>query len=145
VIEPIAHFRGEYSFLSNFYPCTILYEGEIYPSAEHAYVAAKTTDRAIRAHIRTLHYAGDVKKFGRTVTLRDGWNDVRVAEMRKILDSKFSDPVLWNKLRATAPAELIEGNYWGDKFWGQCPVGEGRNELGKLLMAIRDDITRIFE
>jgi predicted NAD-dependent protein-ADP-ribosyltransferase YbiA (DUF1768 family) len=42
----------------------------------------------------------------------------------------------------TKPFELIEGNTWGDKYWGQCPIGNGRNELGKILMAIRDDITK---
>ena len=32
--------------------------------------------------------------------------------------------------------ELVEGNYWGDTFWGICN-GEGTNWLGILLMAER--------
>jgi predicted NAD-dependent protein-ADP-ribosyltransferase YbiA (DUF1768 family) len=47
-------------------------------------------------------------------------------------------------LQETRPYELIEGNNWGDKFWGQSPLGTGRNELGKILMSVRDDITKLF-
>jgi predicted NAD-dependent protein-ADP-ribosyltransferase YbiA (DUF1768 family) len=34
--------KPETRWLSNFYPCTIEYEGITYPSSEHAYQAAKT-------------------------------------------------------------------------------------------------------
>ena len=33
----IKEFQGKYRFLSNFYPVFVEYEGEIYPSVEHAY------------------------------------------------------------------------------------------------------------
>ena len=39
----------------------------------------------------------------------------------------------------TEDAELVEDNWWGDKFWGVCN-GEGENHLGKLLMKIRDEL-----
>lgn len=54
--------------------------------------------------------------------------------MRIILENKFSDVYLRERLDSTKGYELIEGNTWGDKFWGQCPIGIGRNELGKLLI-----------
>jgi predicted NAD-dependent protein-ADP-ribosyltransferase YbiA (DUF1768 family) len=34
---------------------------------------------------------------------------------------------------------LIEGNTWGDKFWGQVK-GEGANYLGRLLMKVREEL-----
>jgi len=34
---------------------------------------------------------------------------------------------------------LEETNTWGDKYWGVCN-GEGENQLGKLLMKIRENI-----
>ena len=37
----IDRFEDQYTFLSNFYPCTILYKGVIFPSLENAYQAAK--------------------------------------------------------------------------------------------------------
>jgi len=32
--------------------------------------------------------------------------------------------------------DLVEGNDWGDTYWGQCK-GRGQNHLGKLIMRIR--------
>ena len=29
---------------------------------------------------------------------------------------------------------------WGDRFWGECPLGNGRNELGKILMQVRAEL-----
>lgn len=46
-------------------------------------------------------------------------------------------PEMAERLKATGDAELIEGNYWGDVFWGTCD-GVGENWLGRLLMAQRD-------
>jgi hypothetical protein len=37
-------FHNEYRFLSNFYPAEVSFEGLVFPTVEHAYVAAKTTD-----------------------------------------------------------------------------------------------------
>lgn len=122
-----------------------MYEGIEYPSSEHAYVAAKTLDPELRNQIALLESPGKAKRFGRTVKLRPLWDQIKLYEMRNILEYKFSPASkLYTKLLATAPHELIEGNTHGDKFWGQCPVGVGRNELGKMLMSIRDDITKLF-
>lgn len=142
----ITSFSGEYFFLSNFYPEKVIYEGRTYPTAEHAYVASKTTDEDIRSRITKIPTPGQAKRFGREMYLRSDWNSIKIREMRKILEYKFcyarSDSFLYSMLLSTAPAILIEGNTWGDTFWGESPIGRGRNELGKLLMAIRDDITR---
>lgn len=140
----IISFTGKNDFLSNFYMCEVAYEGRVYPSSEHAFVAAKTIDDDIRAHIATIPTAGQVKRYGRSIELREGWNDIRINEMRKILENKFGDQELMEKLQNTKPHELIEGNSWGDVFWGESPLGTGRNELGKLLMSIRDDIARFL-
>lgn len=37
---------------------------------------------------------------------------------------------------ATGDAILIEGNTWGDRFWGVCE-GFGQNHLGHVLMRVR--------
>ena len=144
----IISFKGEHFFLSNFFPISVYYEGIHYPSSEHAYVGAKTTDRHLKEEIAKVKTAGEVKKIGRFIDLRPDWEEVKVNEMRKILSVKFSpfrsDMPIRTMLEATAPYELIEGNTWGDTFWGQCPIGNGKNMLGKLLMELRDDITMKF-
>ena len=140
----IISFTGPNFFLSNFYPCEVGFEGKIYKSSEHAYIAAKTTDENIRSYVAAQPNPGAAKKIGRSIKLRENWDDLRIQYMRIILENKFGDYYLRERLNATKECELIECNTWGDKFWGQSPIGNGRNELGKLLMSIRDDITRLF-
>jgi predicted NAD-dependent protein-ADP-ribosyltransferase YbiA (DUF1768 family) len=61
--------------------------------------------------------------------------------MRRILVIKFQNPELKAKLIATGDAQLVEGNTWGDLFWGvDTTMGVGSNQLGKLLMGIRDGL-----
>ena len=140
----ISSFTGEYRFLSNFYPARVYYSDIEFPTSEHAYVASKTTDITVRREIAKIKHPAEAKRFGRIIGIRDDWNKVRLHEMRMILASKFSDQMLMSKLQATSPAYLEEGNNWGDKYWGVCN-GIGQNHLGKLLMAIRDDITNKFQ
>jgi ribA/ribD-fused uncharacterized protein len=133
----IDSFKGEYEWLSNFYHHPLEFHGETWISAEHAYQAMKTLDFNEREHIRKAPHAGVAKKLGRSVTLRPDWEDVKLQMMLTILQAKFRDPVLREKLLATGDAELIEGNWWGDTFWGVCR-GKGQNQLGRLLMSLRE-------
>ena len=141
-MKPIDRFDGEYKFLSNFYLHPVTFLGLTFASSEHAYQAMKSTDASVQ-ELFTLDIMtpGMAKWLGRQIedTKRPNWNSVKVSFMRRILEAKFSDKELRAKLDATAPRELIEGNTWGDTFWGVCN-GEGRNNLGKILMEIRDGI-----
>ena len=138
----IVSFTGPNFFLSNFYLCEVAFEGKVYKSSEHAYMAAKTTDENIRAYIAAQPTPGAAKKIGRSIQLRDNWDDIRIHYMRIILENKFGDYELREQLNSTKGQFLIEGNTWRDRFWGQDPIGTGQNNLGKLLMSIRDDITQ---
>ena len=41
----------------------------------------------------------------------------------------------------TGDQELIEGNWWGDRFWGvDLKTNQGQNHLGMLLMKIRSEL-----
>ena len=131
-------FDGDYAFLSNFYPCRIVYEGIEYQNSEAAFQAQKTLDIDIRKNKFSNATPKDAKRFGRKIELRPDWNDIRVDIMRNIVNAKFTqNPDLMNKLLETDDAELLEGNWWKDTFWGICN-GEGENNLGKILMEIRD-------
>ncbi len=135
-------FKGELFWLSNFYPCEIELDGITYPSLEHAYQAAKTTDPAERAKIAVATIAAYAKRIGTTVTIRPDWNEIKLSMMTGLLMQKFAPKsVLANKLMALR-GDIVEGVWWHDLFWGKCWCkkhnGEGRNELGKALMLIRD-------
>lgn len=138
----ITQFEGPYRFLSNFHPCPvgIGYDGDVYPTVEHAFQASKTLDRAERAHVRSSAYPGQAKLRGRKVTLRPAWENIKLSIMYDLVLCKFvNDVKLQQLLLATGDRELIEGNTWGDKFWGTCD-GVGENHLGKILMQVRAEI-----
>lgn len=133
-------FAGEYSFLSNFYPAEVILEGIRYPTAEHAYQAAKTNSRSEKYRIADLDTPSKAKRAGRKLRLRSDWERVKLAVMDGVVATKFfSNPDIAQKLIQTGEATLIEGNGWGDVFWGVCN-GVGRNELGKILMEVRKDL-----
>ena len=62
--------------------------------------------------------------------------------MYMALWEKFSDPYLREMLLDTGDEELIEGNWWGDQYWGVCN-GVGKNRLGNILMLIRKNIREL--
>ena len=75
--------------------------------------------------------------------LRPAWDDIKLNVMRDLVWRKFSeDPELRAKLLATGDAELVEGNAWGDTFWGVDQSGKGENHLGKILMETRTRLTK---
>ncbi len=135
----IDSFRGDFSFLSNFYESVIYVEGEKYISVEHAYQALKTLDPWSRRLIREAKTPGEAKKLGKSVKLRSDWEIVKVAIMQDLVKKKFENPFLQPLLLATGDATLIEGNTWGDCEWGVCR-GVGQNFLGKILMEVRKEL-----
>lgn len=140
-MQTINEFKGQYRFLSNFYMLPVEFEGVIYRSSEHAYMAAKTTDPDGRAYIASMPTPADAKREGRRIKLRDGWDAMKYDVMLTILRSKFSSSAMQYKLLLTGDAELIEGNWWGDKIWGVClKTNQGQNLLGKALMQVRKEL-----
>jgi N-glycosidase YbiA len=135
----IDSFSGEYEFLSNFYPCEIILDRIKYPSIEHAFQAKKAVDKESRYLILQCETPGKAKKMGRKIKIRDDWESIKIGVMIKFLRQKFAYPELKEKLINTGDAELVEGNWWNDIFWGVCN-GVGENHLGKCLMQIRDEI-----
>jgi ribA/ribD-fused uncharacterized protein len=116
------------------------FEGITYPTVEHAYQSAKTTDMNERRRIAGIKEPGEAKKAGRALKYRADWDEVKFKVMEECLRYKFTQhPELGEKLLATEDAELIEGNTWGDTIWG-VSNGVGENRLGKLLMQIRQEL-----
>lgn len=135
----VPSFSGEWRWLSNFWPCNVELDGIIYPSSEHAFVAHKSIHEPVRRQVAEIPSPGMAKKFGRSIALRKDWERIKLVVMARIIAAKFDqNSDLHEKLMATKGMFLIEGNTWGDHFWGVCN-GKGHNHLGKILMAYRDD------
>lgn len=133
--DPITSFTGENRFLSNFYPHHP--DGK---TVEHYYQAEK----AFRYGSIDLYHKiwdaptpGQAKNFAKEVVLDDDWHLIKVGVMLMFVKDKFSEyPNMKQMLLETGERELVEGNTWGDTFWGVCG-GKGENMLGKILMHIR--------
>ncbi len=141
----IDRFDGEYRWLSNFWEEPVTLKGRTFPTAEHAYQACKTADPDWQKQIAMQPTPGQAKQVGRAVPLRPGWEEMKVRVMTAVIQAKFAPTThLSHLLMGTGGQQLIEGNTWGDTFWGCVlePAGGpgtwvGRNELGRILMAHR--------
>jgi ribA/ribD-fused uncharacterized protein len=137
----INHFAGEYRWLSNFWPVPIVLDDMLFPTVEHAYQAAKTTNMHARKEILIASSPGLAKRLGRIVPMRKDWHMLKEGVMLLLLRQKFAYPELREKLRATGDLVLVEGNTWGDTYWGaDMRTGVGCNKLGVLLMHVRSEV-----
>ena len=140
----INEFRGKYYFLSNFYSAPVTYDGITYQNNEAAFHSAKILSG--REQFANLD-PSSAKKLGRSVKLREDWEEVKDDIMYEICKSKFSQNLnLGKKLLATGDEYLEEGTTgWHDNYWGNCECDkckniEGKNTLGKILMRIREEL-----
>ena len=131
-------FRGKYQFLSNMYECDVpMLDGNVYSCGEAAFQAQKCEDVEDRKQFCGIS-GYDARRLGRSVPLRSDWNNIKLSVMEDVVDGKFSNVDLADKLM-NVEGVIVEDNTWGDKFWGQVD-GQGENHLGKLLMQKRDDL-----
>ena len=140
------------SRFSNFFPCEITLNGRSYKSVEHGYQAEKAVyanDHIRLTAILNAKTPSDAKRIGGEVIVGVKWMHIKRNVMRKLLYAKYTQhPELGNYLCSTKGKNLIEGsvdNYWGagvplhskDLMEGNW---HGRNELGRLLMSVRDEL-----
>jgi len=127
------------SFLSNFYESSIELDAVVYRNAEAAYQAMKSNDSLVRVKFINLNGAS-AKALGKRIELRKDWNDIKLDMMYKIVKNKFMQNSTITKLLIdTNDKVIIEGNTWGDIYWGICN-GIGENNLGKILMKVREEM-----
>jgi ribA/ribD-fused uncharacterized protein len=148
-------FFDQYRFLSNFHQCLVKYDGNIWPSSEHAYMVAKCKIISDEpnylggdgTYYNHTHHSdivdmtcSQVKKWGQKVELRDEWEQIKIGVMFQInLDKYIRNLDIREKLLDTGDRFLIEANNWNDPFWGyDVKKKQGENNLGKILMKIRD-------
>jgi hypothetical protein len=113
------------------------HEGHTFPSAFHAYSAAKSTRASVEFTRGSVRKARELGK-GYMVP---GFVEARVRVMRSILRSKFfRDPALARALLATGTDEL-RYDARNAPFWGY----PGENAHGKILADLRLELASIIE
>lgn len=117
-------------------------EIHLFPTVEHYFQSAKAKSRADALYVLSQPTPGAAKRAGRAVDMLYDWDDIKLDVMIIAIKKKFTynnSLGLSGFLMETNPYELIEGNTWGDTFWGVCK-GKGENNLGKILMGRRDQL-----
>lgn len=136
----IEEFRGEHAYLSNFYVHPLRVGKIRYHSVEQYFQSRKCARQDDWEAVMATSFPAQAKRVGRHVDLREDWEEVKLYVMRKALTCKFrEDNPLGSRLIDTGHHVLVEGNTWGDEYWGVSD-GVGKNWLGFLLMARRAEI-----
>lgn len=144
-------FSGPSAPLDNFYFSPLEYRGILWPTSEHAFAAMKSDDPRVWRRMARISEPGDAKAQGRSLRLRENWDEVKFGFMWEILEAKFlsslSSPnhrlqTARNALRGSGTRRIWEGNSWGDQIWGMTleegGAFVGQNALGEMLMRIRE-------
>jgi ribA/ribD-fused uncharacterized protein len=142
----ISGFFGEYRFLSNFHPAEVMFDGVTYPSSEAAYQASK-----LKVEFRSPYYKcsakdskrmikEDIKNPEKILYTADQFDDRKYLIMKRLVFDKFyRNRHLNEMLLDTGHKSLAEYNNWKDVYWGfDVNLKYGENNLGKVLMEIRD-------
>jgi N-glycosidase YbiA len=129
----------EYGAFSNFAPYPIALGGATWPTSEHYFQAQKFENPADRDAIRKVKSPMIAARMGRDRKrkLRRDWERVKLGVMRQAVEAKFRQhDELRELLLGTGDATIVE-HTTNDDFWGDGGDGSGRNELGRILMAVR--------
>lgn len=141
MLDVINEFKDEYRWLSNFWLASIVLNEEKYDTVEHYYQSQKASTEEDRRDIAGSLTPGRAKYLGQRIKLRDDWEDVKDLIMYEGVLAKFTQNLdLSEKLLSTGEQEIVEGNTWGDTYWGVCN-GNGKNKLGKILMSVREHLS----
>ena len=133
-----------YGEFSNFYLAPITIKEKKWSTTEHYFQAMKQEGTKMEETIRKASTPKEAAELGRkrdpAYPLRKDWEDVKIDIMYEALMAKFTQyEDLRKVLVGTGNAELVEHTKY-DAFWGDGGNGSGRNELGKLLMRLRDEL-----
>ena len=129
----------EHGELSNFARYPIQLKGKRWPTSEHYFQAQKFVDPRDQEEIRAAKTPMLAAQWGRDRKrkLRRDWERAKLGVMREAVEAKFRQhEELRDLLLATGDAKLNEHTE-NDDFWGDGGDGSGRNELGRILMAVR--------
>lgn len=137
-----------YGVFSNLYRRAFIFDGQEYPTAEHAYQAGKARKEAVRDWILSAPSPSLVAMAAHglyTWDITPNWSRIKFDRMRNVLRAKFTQHEdLKELLISTGDARLVEVPRTDNRVnrtWGEVN-GKGQNMLGLLLMEVRQEIGR---
>lgn len=149
-VRPEIHFyranEKPYGVFSNLLQRPITFEGQEFPTAEHAYQAGKASKKQVRDWLLSAPTPGLVAMAAHGLYTWDivpDWSRIKFDRMRAVLRAKFSQHDDLRKiLLSTGEARLVEAgtvNNAVNRTWGEVN-GKGQNMLGVMLMELRAEL-----
>ena len=145
-------YMGEIAFkkdskLSNYYECTVWFQGLKFSSSEAAYQSQKFKDLDTQIKFMRLN-PDQSKKFARMHKKfwREDWNNIKYDTMYWLVRNKLlQNRDVLEELLNTGNSIIVEDTTgWHDNIWGRCSCEKCKdtkhqNILGKILMQLRDE------
>jgi N-glycosidase YbiA len=133
--------RDPYGCFSNFSAHGFEQDGFWWPTSEHYFQAHKFINTPHFEAIRQAKSPKEAALMGRQLgPLREDWQQVKESVMHRAVLSKFTThPEIRAILLETGDELLIEKTST-DYYWGCGTDKTGKNRLGHILMAVREQL-----
>lgn len=140
--DKVMFYEREYYIFSNFSSFKVEWKDRLWMTSEHAFQAARffDIDESVVEEIFNARSAHDAKKiaYSHADKISDSHTDWHIEIMEEICWNKLQQhSYIQKKILETEEKEIIE-NSPRDDFWGWGPNKDGRNELGKVWMRLRE-------
>lgn len=132
--------EDDYFEFSNFYPSPIKIDGLYWKTTEHYYQAQKFRNYESKEEIRNCKSPEIAYELGNNLVADRvyNWDKIKLSIMERALYEKFNQhDYLRELLMETENVTLIEDSKV-DYFWGIGEEKTGQNNLGKILMRLRE-------
>jgi ribA/ribD-fused uncharacterized protein len=149
--EEIRFYRASekpYGAFSNLFRRAIEFEGEVFPTAEHAYQAGKARKPEVKAWLMAAPSPSLLAMAAHGLyywDVSEGWSKKKFDRMRGVLRVKFEQhDDLKVLLLSTGTRRLVESATVDspvNRLWGEVN-GVGQNMLGVLLMEVRSELSK---
>ncbi|QUY42320.1 NADAR family protein [Acaryochloris marina] len=142
--------QDPYGCFSNFSLYSIDLQGQTWPTSEHYYQAQKyqgTPHQALCEEIRQTSTPEAAAAIGRNPLYaeQDNWDVIKPEIMYAAVHVKFlTHPTIQAELLSTGDERIVENSPL-DSYWGCGADGKGHNQLGKILMQVRQEIRQLIQ
>lgn len=137
---------GKLGYLATYSNHGFIEKGIYYQTSEHYYQSKKFTKKSVVKKILLAPTPKIASEIGRDRNniLRKNWRIIKNDVMYNAVFYKFfSNEQLRKKLLATGNEEIVEETE-KENYWGCGPNKDGKNNYGKILELVRENIRRII-
>ena len=140
----VGFYPREFYVFDNFSSFAVEYRGRLWPTSEHAYQTSHFFETApgLVEQIHKARSAHEAYKIAKANADKspENWDEIKIVVMEEIVRAKCEqNSYVKQKLLDSEDMDIVEDSP-KDDFWGWGEHRNGRNELGKIWMRLRDEL-----